>query len=315
MAKIQAAPQDKLDADPEPADQPGVRDRWQACRASGLGGRARRAAGQEQPVPDRSEDDRPLVQMTSDVNSQYPDSRARRRSSSTARCWRRPATGRRSSRSWSSAEIMRWSAALALLSMLALAVPASAKAPAEAPAKPAARADWTRTVSVTPEGGFRMGNPNAKVEARRIWLADLPALPPFRGDGGTSRFGRSNMCGPDRSATSSGNVHPRRALTVAVNLLARCSWPRQLLPDGSGPVCDPAACGGSRISDADMERFGALPQGQMMVADCRASAGLILTGRSASESLRPRLAQCLSRSEAAAKRLAHNDGRQPAPAA
>lgn len=32
-----------------------------------------------------------------------------------------------------------------------------------APVKPPAGEDWTQVVTVTPEGGFRMGNPNAKV--------------------------------------------------------------------------------------------------------------------------------------------------------
>jgi len=48
---------------------------------------------------------------------------------------------------------MRRGAALALLSMAMLAVPASAKPPA----RPTARVDWARTFSVTPDGGYRMG--------------------------------------------------------------------------------------------------------------------------------------------------------------
>ena len=45
---------------------------------------------------------------------------------------------------------------------------ALALSPAAAEAKPAAKAaaarDWSRTVAATAEGGFRMGNPNAKVK-------------------------------------------------------------------------------------------------------------------------------------------------------
>lgn len=51
---------------------------------------------------------------------------------------------------------------LAALSALIAAIPA-AVAGAEAP-RAAAQRDWTRTVAVTPEGGFRMGNPNAPVK-------------------------------------------------------------------------------------------------------------------------------------------------------
>ena len=47
-------------------------------------------------------------------------------------------------------------AALALTAGLPLAPAASA------PPRKAAAADWTRTVAMTPAGGFRMGNPAAK---------------------------------------------------------------------------------------------------------------------------------------------------------
>jgi protein-disulfide isomerase len=53
-----------------------------------------------------------------------------------------------------------WSLFLMLAS--AAAVPAAAAAPAGKPAP--ARVDWARTVVATPEGGFRMGNPAAKVK-------------------------------------------------------------------------------------------------------------------------------------------------------
>ena len=48
----------------------------------------------------------------------------------------------------------------AALAALAAAVPVSA---AEAQPRRAAQQDWTRTVVATPEGGYRMGNPNAEV--------------------------------------------------------------------------------------------------------------------------------------------------------
>ena len=45
----------------------------------------------------------------------------------------------------------------------ALLLPATSVA-ARPAAKPAAVRDWSRTVALTPEGGFRMGNPDAKVK-------------------------------------------------------------------------------------------------------------------------------------------------------
>ncbi len=42
-----------------------------------------------------------------------------------------------------------------------LVAPVAAAGP---PAKAQAAHDWSRTVAMTPEGGFRMGNPAAKVK-------------------------------------------------------------------------------------------------------------------------------------------------------
>ena len=46
---------------------------------------------------------------------------------------------------------------------LALAAVSMTLAPVAAAAKPTPRPDWTRTFAATPEGGFRMGTPKAKV--------------------------------------------------------------------------------------------------------------------------------------------------------
>src|SRR4051812_27460632 len=49
-----------------------------------------------------------------------------------------------------------------LAAAVMLSVPAATSA-AKPAAKAAAKADWTRTFAVTPAGGFRVGNPKAKV--------------------------------------------------------------------------------------------------------------------------------------------------------
>ena len=51
---------------------------------------------------------------------------------------------------------------LAFAALAAAAVPVLV-APAH-PAEAQAQRDWSRTVALTPEGGVRMGNPEAKVE-------------------------------------------------------------------------------------------------------------------------------------------------------
>jgi len=52
----------------------------------------------------------------------------------------------------------------AVLIAAAAAASLSIGSPAAAPKRGAAAADWTRTVVATPQGGFRMGNPNARVK-------------------------------------------------------------------------------------------------------------------------------------------------------
>ena len=51
-----------------------------------------------------------------------------------------------------------------ILIAAAAAASLSIGSPAAAPKRQAAAADWTRTVVATPQGGFRMGNPNARVK-------------------------------------------------------------------------------------------------------------------------------------------------------
>jgi protein-disulfide isomerase len=54
-------------------------------------------------------------------------------------------------------------AAFALVAVSSVAAAKPSTAHMRTVRKPAAKVDWARTVSVTPEGGFRMGNPKAKV--------------------------------------------------------------------------------------------------------------------------------------------------------
>jgi protein-disulfide isomerase len=192
---------------------------------------------------------------------------------------------------------MRRSAALALLSILALAVPASAKAPAKAPAKPAARADWTRTFSVTAQGGFRMGNPKAKIAVVEYGSLTCPHCRHF-----AETAVNPLVAQYVRTGKASYEFRPfiLDGIDVAANLLARCSGPAPFFPMAADLYATQPMWR-ARISDADMERFGALPQGQMMVGIAE-QAGLILTG--AAHGIAPAKARACLSDEAAAERLA-----------
>ena len=98
--------------------------------------------------------------------------------------------------------------------------------PAVGQAKPTAKAaatrDWSRTVAATPEGGFRMGNPNARVKVVEYGSLACPHCREFEQTGykplvqgyvrgGTVSYEFRNLLinGPD----------------IAVSLLARCGGP------------------------------------------------------------------------------------------
>lgn len=73
-------------------------------------------------------------------------------------------------------------AAAALLAAAALTLVAAAPA---APRKPAAAAvDWTRTVAIQPSGGYRMGNPKAKVRLIEYGSLTCPHCRAFDQEGG-----------------------------------------------------------------------------------------------------------------------------------
>jgi len=103
----------------------------------------------------------------------------------------------------------------------AMLLPATAVA-ARPVAKPAAVRDWSRTVAVTPEGGFRMGNPDAKVKLIEYGSLACPHCRHFEETGFAPlvqkyvRTGRVSyefrnllINGPD----------------ISISLLARCSGP------------------------------------------------------------------------------------------
>ena len=115
---------------------------------------------------------------------------------------------------------------------LALAVAAAAliAAPAQLPAAPAkegaAAKDWTRTVVATPEGGFRMGNPNAKVKVIEYGSLTCPHCAHFAVSG----------YGPLKTEVRSGKVSFEyrsfvlNGIDLAATLVARCGGPSKFFP-------------------------------------------------------------------------------------
>ncbi|HET9639653.1 MAG TPA: thioredoxin domain-containing protein, partial [Allosphingosinicella sp.] len=114
-------------------------------------------------------------------------------------------------------------AAFFLLAGVAAAAPA---APPPGKAAPA-RADWSRTVVATPEGGFRMGNPAAKVK-----LVEYGSLT----CGHCANFAKAGMASLVGTYVRSGKVSYEyrnfilNGLDVAATLVARCGGPSRFFP-------------------------------------------------------------------------------------
>ena len=181
---------------------------------------------------------------------------------------------------------------LALLSALALAVPASAKPVA----KPAAGPNWTRTYAVTSEGGFRMGNPRAKVSV--VEYASL-VCPHCRHFAETAM--RPLLASYVRTGKANYEYRPYilDGVDIAANLVARCNGPASFFPMADDLFATQPLWR-ARISDADMEQLGTLPQGQMMLAIAE-QTGLVLTG--AVHGIAPAKARACLADEAASVKL------------
>ena len=112
-------------------------------------------------------------------------------------------------------------AAVAVISALCLA-PASLSA-----AKPAPSRDWSRSVAATPEGGFRMGNPAAKVKLVEYGSLACPHCRHFEETGFKPLV---------KQYVRSGRVSYEfrnlllNAPDVSVSLLAHCAGPAKFFP-------------------------------------------------------------------------------------
>jgi protein-disulfide isomerase len=114
---------------------------------------------------------------------------------------------------------------IALAALVALPLVPAAAATKAAP-KAAAR-DWSRIVTVTPEGGFRMGNPAAKVKVVEYGSLACPHCRHFEETGYrplVQRYVRTGQASYEfRNLLLNGP-------DIAVSLLTRCSGPANFFP-------------------------------------------------------------------------------------
>jgi protein-disulfide isomerase len=158
---------------------------------------------------------------------------------------------------------------------LAAAGPMSAAeaAPRRAAAAPA-RADWTRTVVATPQGGYRMGNPNARVKLVEYGSITCPHCALFAAQGGGPL--RSNYV---KSGRVSWEYRPFMIFPTDPGLfmLLRCQGAARFFATSDRLYADQRAWAG-KLQSLPQERVQQL---QAMSAPQRIAALVAETGTSA----------------------------------
>lgn len=184
---------------------------------------------------------------------------------------------------------------LALASLPAAAAPAAAQ-PRRAPAA----VDWSRTVVATPEGGFRMGNPNARVK-----LVEYGSLT----CGHCAAFARQGMAPLVGTYVRTGKVSYEfrnfilNGLDVAASLVARCGGPARFFPVADKFYATQPQWMGrvSALTAAQKAQLNALPESQRLG---RLAETVGLTGLAAQNGIAPAQAKRCLADQAALDRLA-----------
>jgi protein-disulfide isomerase len=162
---------------------------------------------------------------------------------------------------------------LTFFAILGAAVATVAAPATAAPAKKStpAPADWTRAVVETPEGGFRMGNPAAKVRLVEYASLTCPHCASFA----------ASAKGPLAKHVRSGRVsfeyrpYVLNGFDLMATLLTRCAGPSRFFAFSDTLFETQSQWLGriDAVSEADRQRIGALPEDEQLAAIAEA-AGL-----------------------------------------
>lgn len=192
------------------------------------------------------------------------------------------------------------SAAAGLAFSGASAAPAPARRAAPAPRAVVQAPDWTRIIAATAEGGYRMGNPSARVK-----LVEYGSLT----CGHCAAFARQGMAPLVGTYVKSGKVsyeyrnYILNGLDVAASLVARCGGPARFFPVADKLYATQPQWMGrlSALTAAQKAQLNALPEGQRL-AGLAETVGL--TGLAAQNGLAPARARSCLADQAALDRLA-----------
>ena len=147
--------------------------------------------------------------------------------------------------------------------LAALTAPLAFPAAAPAQTRPAS-VDWTRTVVATPEGGFRMGNPNAALKLVEYASLTCPHCATFAREGMATL--RANHIRSGRVSFELRN-YVLNGIDVTASLLARCAAPADFFRI-TERLFETQPLWINRITELDQaekDRLRALPEGQRLV--------------------------------------------------
>jgi protein-disulfide isomerase len=187
-----------------------------------------------------------------------------------------------------------------------IAAAAMVVAPGAAAAKPIHKAstghaalDWSESFSATPEGGFRMGNPKAKVAIVEYGSLTCPHCRHFA----ESAY-KPLVEHYVRTGKASYEFRPflLNGLDLAVTLVARCEGPSRFFPladqlyatqpDWEGKVL--------KLPESEQQKLDALPQDQMMQSYAKISGIMEIA---AAHGIAPARAQMCLKDQKAAETL------------
>jgi protein-disulfide isomerase len=150
-----------------------------------------------------------------------------------------------------------------LAAAVMLSVPAAASA-AKPAAKAAAKADWTRTFAVTPAGGFRVGNPKAKVAVIEYGSLTCPHCRHFAGSAVKPLLAKYVRTG---KASYEFRTFVLNGIDLAATLVARCGGAARFFPMAEQLYATQPTWVEKvgKLPQADQDKLNALPQPEMIL--------------------------------------------------
>lgn len=175
-----------------------------------------------------------------------------------------------------------------------LPIPASS---AKAAAKTAAAVDWTRSFAVTADGGFRMGNPKARVAIIEYGSLTCPHCRHFAETAAkplVTQYVRTGKASYEyRSLVLNG-------IDLAATLVARCGGPSHFFPIAEQLYATQPTWIG-RMTEDQQSKLQAMPEGEMILNIARITGVVRIA---AIHGVPAAKAEACARNEQAAKQLA-----------